>query len=206
LIRDVIWDFDGTLFDTYPATVNSFQRALKDNGIDENNENILSYLKISERCAVSHFMELYGLNDDFIDKFKLHKKDIEPERVRPFPYALEVCKKLVTLGGRNYIITHRGDSTLQFLQYHGMQDYFTEIITKKYGFSRKPDPEAFLYLIEKYRIERSSALVIGDRECEILAAKAAGIKVCLYNTNNVEFTEIPDFNIHSLQTVIDLFG
>jgi HAD superfamily hydrolase (TIGR01509 family) len=79
-----------------------------------------------------------------------------------------------------------------------MQQYFTEIVTKKYGFKRKPDPEAFLYLIEKYNINRDSALVIGDREFEILGAKAARIKVCLYNTNKVEFTETPDFNINTI--------
>ena len=189
MIRNIIWDFDGTLFDTYPMTVNSFRRALKDNDIDETNENILNYLKISDKHAVYHFKQLYGLDDAFIDKYRLYKENIGLEMVRPFPFALEVCKKLIGLGGRNYIITHRGDSTFEFLQYYGMEDYFTEIITKKYGFKRKPDPEAFLYLIEKYKIDRSSALVIGDRECEILGAKAAGIRMCLYNTNNVEFTE-----------------
>jgi phosphoglycolate phosphatase-like HAD superfamily hydrolase len=35
LISDIIWDFDGTLFDTYPETVNAYIKALKDNGIDE---------------------------------------------------------------------------------------------------------------------------------------------------------------------------
>ncbi|WP_375372913.1 hypothetical protein [Clostridium sp. CF012] len=30
---------------------------------------------------------------------------------------------------------------------------------------------------------------MGDRECEILGGNAAGIRVCLYNTNNIEFNE-----------------
>lgn len=74
MVRNIIWDFDGTLFDTYPITVNSFRRALKDNRIDETNENIRNYFKISERCAVYHFKELYGLDDAFIDKYILYKK------------------------------------------------------------------------------------------------------------------------------------
>ena len=204
MIRDIIWDFDGTLFDTYLESVNSFRRALKDNGIEETNENILNYIKVSEGCAVMHFKQLYGLDDAFINKLNLYKKNIEPEMVRPFPFAAEVCRKFVTLGGRNYIITHRGDSTLKFLEHHGMLRFFTEIITKQYGFKRKPDPEAFLYLIEKYKINKSTALVIGDRECEISAGKAAGIKVCLYNTNNVEFTQAPDIYIDSLKQLVDI--
>lgn len=206
MLSDIIWDFDGTLFNTYPETINAFIKALKDNGIDETSENILSYVKISEGCAVKYFSELYGLGDTFIEKFNHYKSKLDYKIIRPFPFAIEVCKKILTLGGRNYIITHRGDSTLKLLKYHGMEHYFTEIITKKYGFKRKPDPEAFLYLIEKYKINKSKALVIGDRECEILGAKAVGIKACLFNTNDVEVNELPEFNIDSLQKVIDIIG
>lgn len=206
MIRDIIWDFDGTLFDTYPETVNAFKRALKDNGIEETNENILKYIKISEGCAFKHFNGIYGLGDDFINKFKLYKRNIKAETCKPFPFSEEVCKWFVDKGGRNFIITHRGDSTLKFLRHYGMLNYFTEVITKKYGFKRKPDPEAFLYLIKKYNINKNTALAIGDREFEILGGKAAGIKVCLYNTNNVDFTEMPDFYIESLKKLIDIIN
>lgn len=206
LIRDIIWDFDGTLFDTYPETVNAFKRSLKDNGINETNENILKFIKISEGCAFTHFKELYNLGDDFIDKFKLYKRNIKPETSKPFPFAEKVCKWIVNQGGRNFIITHRGDSTLEFLRHYGMLNYFTEVITRKYGFKRKPDPEAFLYLIEKYKINKSTALAIGDREFEILGGKAAGIKVCLYDTNKVDFTETPDFYIDSLKELIKIIN
>ena len=67
MIRDIIWDFDGTLFDTYPWIVDSFRKALKDKGIDESAENILNYFKISESCAFTHFKELYELDDNFIN-------------------------------------------------------------------------------------------------------------------------------------------
>ncbi|HYE09633.1 MAG TPA: HAD-IA family hydrolase [Patescibacteria group bacterium] len=206
LVKDIIWDFDGTLFDTYPGTVNSFKKALEDNGIYETYENILNYIKVSEGCAITYFKDLYGLGEDFIDKYSIYKKNMEIEMVRPFPFAAEVCRQFVTLGGRNYIITHRGDSTLKLLQHYGMLSYFTEVITKRYEFKRKPDPEGFEYLIEKYNINKSTALVIGDRECEILGGKAVGIKTCLYNTNNVSLTHFPDFYIDSLKNLVDIIN
>lgn len=97
---------------------------------------------LSEGHAIKHFMELYGLGNIFIDKLNHYKNITEYDMIRSFPFAAEVCKRFVTLGGRNYIITHRGDSTLKLLHHYGMHHYFTEIITKKYGFKRKPDPEA----------------------------------------------------------------
>ncbi|SMC18393.1 haloacid dehalogenase superfamily, subfamily IA, variant 1 with third motif having Dx(3-4)D or Dx(3-4)E [Clostridium acidisoli DSM 12555] len=206
MIRDIIWDFDGTLFNTYPGTVNSFRKTLKDNGIDESNENILNYMKISESYALTYFKELYGLDDNFIEKYTSYKKDMKPEMIQPFPFAADVCRRVIDLGGRNYIITHRGESTLKILQHYGMMCYFTEIITKQYGFKRKPDPEAFIYLIEKYQINKRTALVIGDRECEVLGGKAAGIRTCLYDTNNVSLTEVPDYNIDSLKNLVDMLN
>lgn len=204
MISDIIWDFDGTLFDTYPGIVNSFRKALKDKGIDERDENILNYFKISQSCATTHFKKLHGLDDAFINKFIDYKKDIKPEMVKPFPFAADVCREFAALGGRNYIITHRDDSTLKYLQHYGMLRYFTEVITKQNGFKRKPDPEAFIYLIEKYKINKSTAVVIGDRECEILGGKAAGIKTCLYNTNNISLNAAADFYLDSLKNLLEL--
>ena len=204
LIKDIIWDFDGTLFDTYPGTVNSFIKALEDSGINETNENVLNYLKVSDSLAITHFKELYGLDNDFINKYIAYKKDMKPEVIRPFPFAEDVCKQFVALGGRNYIITHRGHSTIKFLEHYGMMCHFTEIITKQNGFKRKPDPEAFIYLIEKYHMNESTSLVIGDRECEVLGGKAVGVRTCLYNTNNIPLSTEPDFYIDSLENLLNI--
>lgn len=204
MIRDIIWDFDGTLFDTYPGIVNSFRKALEDVGINEASDNILNYFKISESQAVKHFKELSGLDDTFIDRYTLYKKDMKPEIVRPFPFAAEICREFAASGGKNYIITHRGASTFEYLKHYGMMGFFTEVITKQNGYKRKPDPEAFGYLIEKYNISKDAAMVVGDRECEILAGKAVGIKTCLYNTNNISLTVEPDICIDSLKSLLDI--
>lgn len=47
-------------------------------------------------------------------------------------------------------------------------------------------------------------LSIGDRECDIVGSKAAGLKTCLYNTNNIECGEKPDFLINSLEELYDI--
>lgn len=61
-----------------------------------------------------------------------------------------------------------------------------------------------LSLIEKYKIDKSTALVVGDREFEILGGKVSGIKTCLYDTNNVELAEAPDYYIDSLKKLLEL--
>jgi phosphoglycolate phosphatase-like HAD superfamily hydrolase len=166
----------------------------------------LNNLKVSDSFADAHFKQLHNLDNTFVDKYTAYKRCIKPEMIRPFPFAEEVCRKFIDLGGRNYIITHRGDSTIKFLEYYGMMNCFTEVITKQYGFKRKPDPEAFIYLIEKHKINKSTALVIGDRECEVLGGKAAGIMSCLYNTNNISLSTEPDFYIDSLEGLTNIIN
>ena len=39
-LKHFIWDFDGTLFDTYPNLAGYMQKALKDCGIAESKRNI----------------------------------------------------------------------------------------------------------------------------------------------------------------------
>lgn len=85
-----------------------------------------------------------------------------------------------------------------------MLNYFTGIITRQSGFKRKPDPEAFIYLIEKYKLNKSTTMVIGDRYWEIIGGKAAGIKTCLYNTNNISLNATPDFYLESLKNLLDV--
>ncbi len=204
MFTDIIWDFDGTLFDTYPATAKAFQKALRVYHIEEASSTIQDYLKISEGYAVAHFKKEYALDDRFDDVYDACKRAIPFEDVKPFPYAAEVCAQIAASGGRNYMITHRGGSTLTLLGYYGMMPSFTEVVTKRYGFARKPNPEAFLYLIDKYQMDRCSVMVVGDRDLEILAGKAAGISTCLYNTNGIVPSEEPDFHIESLNNLLDI--
>lgn len=198
MYKNIIWDFDGTLFDTYPGLVDSFKRALSDNGIEVSEGEIIKHMKISMTMAVNYFKEKYTLSDEFIERFIYYDKNYEIDKVLLFPFAKEICSAVNNNGGRNFILTHRGSSTFKFLKHHGMTDYFEEIVTQQNGFKRKPDPEAFLYFTKKYKINNDTVLAIGDRECDILGAKNANITTCLYNTNRIESIEKPDFSINSL--------
>ncbi|MGH4123785.1 MAG: HAD-IA family hydrolase [Clostridium sp.] len=204
MFQNIIWDFDGTLFDTYPGMVYALKRALGDNSVEVSEDEILKYMKVSVTNAINHFKGIYLLSDDFIEKFSFYEKNLEADKVMPFPYAKELCFHFKKNGGRNFILTHRGNSTLKFLKQHGMIDCFDEIGTKHHCFKRKPDPEGFTYFTNKYSMGNDSVLAIGDRECDILGAKKASIKTCLYNTNSIEPNEKSDFTIQSLSELFNI--
>jgi HAD superfamily hydrolase (TIGR01549 family) len=207
MFKDIIWDFDGTLFDTYPAMVYSFRRALADSGVKAGEAEILEYMKISVSEAYNHYNRLYKLKENFKENYSAYNREEEGiGRILPFPKAKEVCEYIISHGGRNFILTHRGGSTLNLLKIHHMDNCFTDIITKSHGFKRKPDPEGYMHLINKYDMDKDTVLIVGDREIEIMAARNVGVKVCLYNTNDVSFTEKPDFQVDSLEELHDILG
>ncbi|WP_163192457.1 HAD-IA family hydrolase [Clostridium thermarum] len=204
MFKEIIWDFDGTLFDTYPGIVYTYKHALDELGIEEDEEAILELLKRSAKEAIEYYRDTYKLDDRFIHLIKKHK-ETEIDMAKPFPYAEEVCRWIVESGRRNYILTHRGNTTQSLLKrYNSMERLFTEIITKQSGFKRKPDPEGYAYLIYKYKMKKEEVLIVGDRELEILAAKALGVKVCLYDTNKIKYMEKPDYVANSLQELKEI--
>lgn len=199
MIKNIIWDFDGTLFDTYPSMLEAFKRALKDYEIEEKEYDILQHMKISASKAINHYVMKYNLPEDFPKRFVGYEKATIPGGVIPFPHAQEVCEEFIKKGGRNFIVTHRGNSTYKYLKNYNMEELFAEIVTKHNGFKRKPDAEGFLYIINKYRLKKEETIIVGDRDFEIIGAKEAGIKVCLYNTNNITITVQPDYQVESLK-------
>ena len=48
-MRNYIWDFDGTLFDTYPAMVDGAQQALKDFGINMDKKEIYLFHQLFDQ-------------------------------------------------------------------------------------------------------------------------------------------------------------
>jgi HAD superfamily hydrolase (TIGR01549 family) len=207
MFKDIIWDFDGTLFDTYPAMVHSFKKALADSGVNAKEAEILSYMKISMTEAINYYNKLYKLKENFREAYSAYNKEEDSvSRMLPFPKAKEVCKYISEHGGRNFILTHRGESTLNLLKRYSMDIYFTDAITKSHGFKRKPDPEGYNHLIGKYNMSKDSVLIVGDREIEIIAARKVGVKVCLFNTNKVSIAELPDFEINSMEELSHILG
>lgn len=200
MFKYFIWDYDGTLFDTYPAITSTYQEVLKkEYGIESNYDEIMSLAKVSLSFCTEKIADKFGINsDEFKDKlYKLYRENPVGEEP-PFPGAREVCEFVKSAGGKNYIITHRDEkSMLESLNKYNMKGLFEDFITRDHRFPRKPDPQAFLFLIEKYHLDPVKIIGIGDRDIDIKAAKSAGIAACYINYEGLQ-NQFADFNIEDL--------
>ncbi|MBO8167470.1 MAG: phosphatase [Thermotogae bacterium] len=203
MIKNLIWDFDGTLCNTYPSIIRTLKASLKDFGYIVDEKEILSKVKITLGEAFDYYSNKYKLGEKLSKRFAQYTR--LPKERPPYNFVVEVCELIIDRNGANYIITHRDrKSTFEILNYYGLATFFEEIITADDGFAKKPDSEAFNYLIKKYGLNRDETLGIGDRELDIKAAKNAGIKSCYFDEFGMPTETKPDLEINSFLELLQL--
>lgn len=201
-MKNYIWDFDGTLFDTYPAMVDGAWQALKDFGISMDKKEI--YLKM-KKYSTSYLINESNLNArEFNELFHRYEKE-STEVSRPFPETKQVLEMLKDNGGRHFILTHRlTESTWGLLKEHRLAHLIEEVVGIDQDFPRKPDPASLNYLIDTFHLERTDTMMIGDRRLDIEAGKNAGVATCLYDIDHF-LGEIPaDYVVGNLNEILTL--
>lgn len=177
-----IWDLDGTLLDSYGVIVSSLRQTLAELPLGEGPEEILRQVKDG---SVSAFLrrtaERTGLP---YRRLKDRYSAISGGRIGEIPampHAEEVLRETAALGAAHFVYTHRGRTTAAVLENLGLRPYFREVVTSLDGFPRKPAPDALLYLMEGYRLDRDRVFYVGDRTLDMDCAKNAGVRGILYS-------------------------
>jgi HAD superfamily hydrolase (TIGR01509 family) len=182
VIRNILWDIDGVLFDTYPAITFAISKTLI--GLDRSIAlNVIDEL-VRQSCdhCIDMLSQRFKLDPDLLrDEFAASYQEILPANQPPFPGVRTACQFIRQSGGRNLIATHRDrQSTQRLLVAHGLIHYFDEIFSVEQGYPRKPDPAMVLAALKKYALNPEETLLIGDRESDVRAGQAAGARTCLY--------------------------
>lgn len=199
MFNTFIWDFDGTLFDTYPMIVQGYVLALKDYGIESSKEEVYRILKEHSSAAIA---EKYRL--DFTELSKKAKKHEEKVAYVPKSFAgtQDVLQKIVANNKKNMILTHRlSASTQKLLESEQLADLVTEIVGPENNFARKPDPEALNYLLDKYSLDPETTVMIGDRALDVDAGKNAGVQTLFFDNENLLTDIQADYRVTSIPAI-----
>ncbi|OLN22529.1 haloacid dehalogenase [Domibacillus antri] len=173
----LLWDLDGTIFDTYPAIVDSFLAVHEAaHGVTADRKEALRWLKKNSQLA----FQQYGISEEFRPLFK----ELDHKRAEAGSPPFEGIQDILAAAEVNVIVTHRTKaSTIELLTKWGLMEYFDEIVSPEDdGFPRKPDPAAYHYLNEKYDLDWA----IGDRSLDLIPARAAGLKTVSFQNEDIE--------------------
>lgn len=188
--KNYIWDFDGTLFDSYPHIRKCLLNILEKEGIREklDAEMLMRHLCVSFGDAKRYT----GLSEEAWREFTvLHHltKDMEIQPpIVPFPDCRKVLLEIKAMGGRHFIYTHRNITALEYIRSFGMEDCFEDYVTSEDGFPAKPAPNAILAIMERNGLDPAETIMIGDREIDGKSGKNAGIYGALVNA----YKRLPD--------------
>ena len=79
-------------------------------------------------------------------------------------------------------MTHRDVvSTKELLMKENLDHLIVEIVGPENNFPRKPDPTSLNYLVEKYQLDKTTTVMIGDRAMDVLAGRGAGVQTMFYD-------------------------
>ena len=179
--KAVIWDLDGTLFDSYDVIVESIYQTFTEFGIECEKEDI-------HRHAIC-----FSISSLFADHAKRRNIDVQllNQRysqisggkyldIKVMKHGREVLEALTAQGVEQYVFTHRGRTTIPVMDHLNLTSFFSEIITSQHGFSRKPHPEGLSYLLTKYDLDPEHTYYVGDRGLDMDCARNAGIPGILF--------------------------
>ncbi|GHI00838.1 HAD-IA family hydrolase [Neobacillus kokaensis] len=176
---NILWDFDGTLFDTYPAMVQGF---IKLSGQELDAREVLNWLKVDSKTAFKHF----GISEEQREEFQRINSDYS-KTSKPFEYLEEA----LGAAENNFIVTHRDkESTVFLLEKFHLAKYFKEIVSvEEQGFTRKPHRSSYEFVLQSYPID----LVVGDRDLDLIPARELHIKTAAFQNQYIE----ADFHLDS---------
>lgn len=205
LFLNYLWDFDGTLFHTYPHITHSLLKALGRFGIREDAPEVMKELKKSVSEAVTCYSQKYGLTYEALRKVYDEIENGVPEvPVLPYPDTRPFLEAVQKNGGQHFLYTHRNETALRFLKEQGFDAYFTGMVTSLDDFPRKPAPDAILYLLQTYRLEPSATVMVGDRDLDLDAAKNAGISGILFDPEGFYGKYQAEYKVKTMKELLSL--
>ncbi|WP_125714159.1 HAD-IA family hydrolase [Companilactobacillus kedongensis] len=207
-MTSIIWDFDGTLANSYPGMVAATQKALEENfKIKLSKDTIYSGIKATSiRKFVAGLLEknedtsIDGL-DTFYKTYTLHENEFH-DQIRLMPHAkisLDYCR---SQGYQQFIVTHRDKSIYDIAKKLEISDYFDEIVSVADDHTRKPDPDMLNYLMGKYNLSAQDMFVVGDRKIDIDFGKSVSAKTILLSDEEDNFDS--DYKISKLNELNEI--
>ena len=219
MFEAVIFDWDGTLADSLPVIVVSFQKTLNEVGCNVSDEFLLRRIGIGARNMFREALSLCSMPcdekivDDLLKrKIRIHAELADKITLIDGAHELldslrpKVKMALATMSNRPVID--------KLLKQKNLVDHFDYVLTVDEVAKPKPDPEVFLKCAAQLNCQPERCVVVEDSVFGVKAAVRANMKCIAVPSGAYSKTELaaehPDLIVDSLkqkQKILDyIFG
>lgn len=168
--RLLIFDFDGTLADTFPAFLRAFQEAIPRFGLPAVGPEELARLRGMEAKEIIRFLKLPLWKVPRVGKFVRERMAAEPLRL--FPGMEEILPTLATSGTTLAIVSSNSEANIRTVLGTKLAHLFN---TFACGVSLFGKAARFRQVLKRTDLPAAETLTIGDELRDAKAAQAAGI-------------------------------
>lgn len=211
-IRAVLFDFDGTLADSYGAIAASVNHVREQHGLPPMPTNeVRKYVGHGPDFLLQHTIPgSQDIEKDF-GEYRKHHPSVMYTKTFLLPGASEL---LAALSRNNREIGLCSNKPVQFsrelLKHLQIDNLFTVLLGPELVANPKPAPDMLLKALELLDMSVDEVLYVGDMSVDIQTARSAGLPVFVVPTGSesVEVLEShkPDRLLKDLFELIDLLG
>jgi HAD superfamily hydrolase (TIGR01549 family) len=205
MIKAVIFDVDGVLLDSFEANLKFYQDLMVKAGYRPPTreefpplfhlsmmEAIKALTKSASAKEIERIWEM-GKSREVKYPIELLKMPEQAESV------IDTLNKDFILG----IVTSRiKEAVYEVPALAKLEKYFKTAVSYQDTVNHKPHPEPLLLAAQKLNISPNDAVYIGDVENDVIAGKAAGMKVVIYSKNKFGNADICISDFSKLPEVI----
>ena len=179
IMRAVIFDMDGTLFDTERLAVKAFDYAGEKTGIGRAGYITMSILGLTVEAARPIWRAEFGdgykeeellyYKNEFVENY--YKEHGVPEKKG----VHEILSYLKTAGYKLGVASStKNEKVVNLLKLAGIYEYFDEVVTGDMVKNSKPAPDIFLLAAERVGALPSECIAVEDGKHGVRSAKTAG--------------------------------
>jgi phosphoglycolate phosphatase len=212
-IAAIIFDYDGTLFDTRPAIIRCIERTFALSGRPIPPMAAILRTVASGITLQDTFLHLdQALQQDpaaLQDRVKIYRtiyQDEEAALLKPFSGAAEVLRELHTGGTTCIVVSNKGGAAIRrSLEGAALNPFVDLVLADEAGLPKKPDPALITdHVLPRYSgLQSRQILMVGDTATDILFARASGMPCCWasYGYGDVERCRAldPEHEISSIE-------
>ena len=193
--KAVLFDGDGTLYNSQPQSIATFQTFARIAGVKLPTERILGVMKSGKTlfgCCTEFFPE--HCETDFERWMRENHEELiaQLELIRPFEGIIELMDILSKTKIIKSLVTNRSlnDSLIRILELIGMSDSFDHIVHVTERLRPKPEPDLYLHSLSLLALSRKDLLAVEDAPSGIEAAKLVGLDCCAVLWGNGTETDL----------------
>ncbi|MBD3922667.1 pyrophosphatase PpaX [Paenibacillus sp. PR3] len=172
----MLFDLDGTVLDTNELIIQSFIHAL--DGIVEPGFGAEHIIPSMGLPLVDQLRLFSGREEveDLQDKYREFNLRVHDEYVQAFPNVNEVLKTLHEHGIQLGVVTTKMRLTTERgLNFVGIREYMSSIVSIDDVKHAKPHPEPVLRAMEELGADPATTIMVGDSAVDMESAAAAGV-------------------------------